>query len=230
MTNVRFIDASTGTMLEVAVQRVLIAGFTGRDATAVQAHVDELAALGVPVPSSIPAVYEVPVDLLTTGEEIEVDGTFTSGEVEPVLVCHGGRRWLTVGSDHTDRDEERRSIEDSKRACPHVVSSTLLPLKGNDDLDTVTLESWVNDEEEHYQKGTMAQIRPLPDLLATLETHGVRGEDGDVVFLGTLPVSGELRPSKVFRGTLRQPASGLGAEVGYKVTIRGSGKHEDAET
>ena len=33
-------------------------------------------------------------------------GGASSGEAEPVLLRHGGRWWLTVGSDHTDREVE----------------------------------------------------------------------------------------------------------------------------
>jgi hypothetical protein len=62
-----------------------------------------LRALGVATPERTPAFYRVDPGLLTTATRIGVEGTFTSGEVEPVLIVHQGRLLLSVGSDHTDR-------------------------------------------------------------------------------------------------------------------------------
>ncbi|MPZ87124.1 MAG: DUF2848 domain-containing protein [Nitriliruptorales bacterium] len=220
MTQIRFDRIDSGEPLDVAVNRVLIAGFTGRDAASVQEHIDELRALGVPVPDTVPTVVEVAREMLTTAETIEVDGTFTSGEVEPVLVLFSGRRWLTVGSDHTDRDVERESIARSKQVCPKVVARTLLPL-GDDNLDAVQLESWVDGEGRPYQQGGMEAILPLGRIEEALQAAGVTLMDGDVVFLGTLPVTGgSMRPSRSFRATLREPRAGHRIDLAYHVNVR----------
>src|SRR5689334_6226062 len=69
----------------VQVDTAIIAGWTGRDRHAVEHHIAELKALGVPPPSRIPVFYRVSASRLTTARGIE--GTATStGEVEPVLL------------------------------------------------------------------------------------------------------------------------------------------------
>lgn len=46
-------DADQGT-LSVAPQRLVVAGWTGRDRAAIEHHIEELALLGVPRPSAVP--------------------------------------------------------------------------------------------------------------------------------------------------------------------------------
>src|SRR5690606_41751244 len=89
--------------------QLVIAGYTARDHDALRAHVNELAAIGIPAPESVPSFSPTPAGLLTHSAEITVAGARTSGEAEPVLVRHDGRLYLTVGSDHTDRDLQRAS-------------------------------------------------------------------------------------------------------------------------
>jgi hypothetical protein len=96
------------TPLEIEPKRLVIAGWTGRDRAAIDHHIEELAAIGVPRPTSVPLYYRVAASLLTQASQIEVLGEGSSGEVEPVLVRARSRWWLTVGSDHTDRDAATR--------------------------------------------------------------------------------------------------------------------------
>jgi len=96
--------------------RLVVAGYTGRDEATVKAHTQELAAIGIPPPDSVPCFYELDPSLLTTAPVIEVDSKHTSGEVEPVLIRHGGKYYLGIGSDHTDRDLQRVDIEASKKS------------------------------------------------------------------------------------------------------------------
>lgn len=203
------------------VARVFIAGFTGREAGAVQEHVDELAELGVPVPDRIPAFYTVDPSLLTVDEGIEVAGAFTSGEVEPVIVVQHGRRWLTVGSDHTDRELEASGIELSKRACPKPISNQVVPIDEALDWDRLEIRSWADAEGAPYQDGRLAQILPLAAIESELEAVGHSLRDGDVMFLGTVPVNGgELRPSTSFRAELRDPGRNRSVELNYSVRVR----------
>ena len=46
-------------LLHVAPRQLVIAGWTGRDAAAIQHHIDELQAIGVPPPSSVPLYYQI---------------------------------------------------------------------------------------------------------------------------------------------------------------------------
>ena len=116
-------DVDGGERVEVEPQRLVIAGWTGRDRAAIEHHIAELAALGVPPPSAVPLYYRAGAALLTQATTIEVLGADSSGEVEPVLVRMRGRWWLTVGSDHTDRDAERAGVALSKQLCPKPIAA-----------------------------------------------------------------------------------------------------------
>ena len=84
-------------------RRLVIAGWTGRDSAAIAHHIEELEAIGVPRPSSVPLYYRVGSALLTQSPVVEALGAQSSGEAEPTLFFAAGEWWLTVGSDHTDR-------------------------------------------------------------------------------------------------------------------------------
>jgi hypothetical protein len=188
---------------------LVIAGFTGRNQAEVQHHIDELVAIGVPAPDTVPSFYLLDSSLATSAAEVTVDGDNTSGEVEPVLIRHGGRLYLSVGSDHTDRDIERDSIAKSKAACPKPVASSVfaLPEKAEDfDWDSVTATSTVDGKQ--YQTGTLKSLRLPTDVLA-LYTENSGNVDGDVLlFGGTLPLlGGEFIPGTEWRIALGLPNS-----------------------
>lgn len=176
-------------LLELRPDRVIVAGYTGRDEQAVAEHIAELAAIGVPEPATVPAFYELDAALLTTDGVVEVDGAATSGEVEPVLVRHDGVYYLTVGSDHTDRDLERDEIAASKAACPKPISDTAVAL-GTDlsrlEWDAISASSYVDDVP--YQHGKLAGLRTPEDLLNRLVDTVSQPEGDLVVFGGTLPL------------------------------------------
>ncbi|HZD65472.1 MAG TPA: DUF2848 family protein [Acidimicrobiales bacterium] len=207
--------------LAMAPGRLVVAGYTGRDQAAVDAHIDELAAIGVPPPPSVPAFYELDPALVTTEEAVEVRGAATSGEVEPVLVRHRGRWFLGVGSDHTDRDLERQDIVAAKAACPKPLAPAVLALPGGlDALDWDAVEVWAQVDGEDYQRGTLAALRRPLELLARLTEHA--GEDGAdlVVYAGTLPLlGGHFRPGTAWRVGLRT-VEGQELAHAYAVTAR----------
>src|SRR3712207_3980764 len=97
----------SGETLSFRPRRVLMAGYTGRDQAAVQAHIDELREHGVPAPKRVPILFPSTADRLTQDDEIEVLGDRTSGEAELVLLYHEGRTYVAAGSDHTDREVEK---------------------------------------------------------------------------------------------------------------------------
>jgi hypothetical protein len=174
--------------LEVEPKQLVIAGWTGRDRAAIEHHIDELAAIGVPRPSSVPLYYRVAASLLTQAQRIEVLGEGSSGEVEPVLLRAHGRWWLTVGSDHTDRDAERAGVALSKQLCAKPIASTAWPWDAvAARADTIVLRSEVYEHGRwvRYQDGTLASIRPLEQLIAGLPAD-VAVADGLVLFCGTL--------------------------------------------
>ena len=116
-----------GRNLSVAVHQLVIAGWTGRDRAAIDHHIEELAALGVPRPSTVPLYYRVAASLITQAASIQALGDASSGEVEPVLVRAEGVWWLSVGSDHTDRQLEAHSVAASKQVCAKPVARVAWP-------------------------------------------------------------------------------------------------------
>ncbi|MDX1607313.1 MAG: DUF2848 family protein, partial [Candidatus Competibacterales bacterium] len=106
-----------GETVALAPTTGLVAGWTGRDRAAVERHIEELAALGVPPPSTVPLYYRIAAGLFTTDGRIQVVGDHSSGEAEPVLLDDGDRLWLGLGSDHTDRDLETHSVALAKQVC-----------------------------------------------------------------------------------------------------------------
>ena len=121
-----------GQWLDIELAHLVVAGWTGRDQAAIQHHIDELAAIGVTPPSATPLFYRASSGLLTQSSRIQVVGADSSGEVEPLVVQAGGRRWLGLGSDHTDRALEAHSVALSKQICAKPCASGLWPLDGLD--------------------------------------------------------------------------------------------------
>jgi hypothetical protein len=204
------------------IDTLVIAGFAGRDQDSVQAHIDELVAEGIPAPDEVPSFYSVPVDRLTTDPTIAVTSTDSSGEVEPVLLFVDGDVWLTVGSDHTARDVERASIEESKRACGKVLGSHAWRYaEVRERADDVRLSSEVEVDGTWlaYQSGSMAQLLPPETTIAKYEaSSGQQVREGVALFLGTVPL---LTHGFVygggFRAVLEDSGTGDSLRVEYAV-------------
>ncbi|MEM7711866.1 MAG: DUF2848 domain-containing protein [Pseudomonadota bacterium] len=203
--------------LDVTPTALVVAGWTARDAAAVAHHIAELAAIGIPAPSATPLFYRVGVDLLTQADRIEVLGPDTSGEVEPLILRAGGRLWLGLGSDHTDRALERVSVAAAKQACPKPVCRELWPLDAlADRLDALELRAEIAEAEAWvtYQEGTLAAIRPLLDLVAAADLA-----EGAAMLCGTLAARGGVRPAARFRATLTDPVTGEALSMAYDAEV-----------
>lgn len=177
-----FTVAGTGDTVVLTDFDLVVAGYTGRDEASVKKHIDELAEIGVAPPETVPAFYELPASLATQEERITVSGSNTSGEVEPVLVRAGGKLYLAVGSDHTDRDIERESVAKSKAACVKPLGGRVVAV-AEPDWDAIAASSTVDGAR--YQQGTLSALRVPTDVLAMRD--GSAGRDL-VLFCGTLPL------------------------------------------
>ncbi|MCV0425610.1 MAG: DUF2848 domain-containing protein [Roseibium sp.] len=196
--------------------RLIVAGWTGRNRSAVDHHIEELAALGVPAPSSVPLYYQCAPSLLTQEAVIQVLGPDTSGEAEPILLRTGGTTWIGLASDHTDRALEAHSVAASKQVCAKPVADRLWKLEDvAGHLDDLKLQSWILEDGDWraYQDGTLASILPLQRLI-----EGARLEDGTAMLCGTLPAIGGVRPAADFRMALTDPIHDRSIVWGYKTS------------
>jgi hypothetical protein len=219
----RFTLHENGATREVAFEprELVIAGWAARDRAAIDHHIEELAAIGVPRPSAVPLFYRVAAANLTQDPVIECVGDGSSGEVEPVLFVHGGRSWLTVGSDHTDRKAETYSVALSKQLCAKPVARDAWPLESvRQRLDALRLRAWIEEggREVLYQDGTLAALQPAPDLLARY-LQGRTPVDGLVMSCGTLGAIGGVRASTSFRMELEDPVGGRAIGHAYRTRV-----------
>ncbi len=198
-------------------QIAIIAGYTGRDRAAVDAHIHELEKLGVAPPPSVPTFYRVPPQLLTQATRLVTTERVTSGEAEATLLVAEGEVFVTIGSDHTDRAAERLDVPLSKRSCDKVLGTSMWRLSDvADRWDALSLQSWIGgDASQLYQKGALNSLLAPAELLAAIPW---RREPRDfVVFCGTLPTVAGVQLSPRFRGQLCDPLTERLLELDYAI-------------
>jgi hypothetical protein len=202
------------------INRAVIAGWTGRDPIAVEKHIRELEALGVPRPSSTPIFYCVSTSRLITAPVIEVSGDRSSGEVEFILVQTGQRLYVGVGSDHTDRAAETYSVAVSKQMCDKPLAAELWDYADVDGhWDKLVLRSWICVDRHRvlYQEGSVSHIRTPADLIARYDGGSAGLPDGTVMFCGTLAATGGIRSAPRFEFEIEDPVRGRRIRHGYDI-------------
>ena len=197
------------TRRDVGIDDAVVAGWTGRDAAAVEKHIRELEAIGVKRPASTPIFYRVSAARLTTDAEIEVVGETSGGEVEFVLLQHGGRLWVGTGSDHTDRAVETYGVTVSKQMCDKPLAATFWAF---DEVaphwDKLVLRAHVPESGARvlYQEGSVAAMLDPRDLISRYAKDGLA--DSTLMFCGTLAAKGGVRPTTEFSFELEDPVKG----------------------
>ena len=206
------------TALPFSAGRLVIAGWAGRDEASLRHHIQELASIGIAPPSRTPLFYAAAAGLLTQQSVLEVLGTESSGEVEPLLILAGGESFVGVGSDHTDRQAEAWSVPHSKQLCGKPVAGGLWRFSDvAPHWDQIVLRAWILDASggwELYQEGAVAGLR-RPDELAAL-AGGLA--PGSAMLCGTLGAIGGVRPAAGFRMQLHDPVLGRSIDHAYRVT------------
>ncbi len=202
-----------------AIKNLVVAGWTGRNIAALEAHINELEAIGVKRPKSVPIFYRNAAALLTTADAIQVMGDKSSGEVEFVLYALDDGMWLGVGSDHTDRQAETINVTLSKQLCAKPVGPQLWRYdEVKPHWDKLTLRSFVPDggKRRLYQEGPVTNMRS-PEELIKLYTGGDRLAPGTAMFCGTFAVHGGISSSGTFDMELEDPVLGRKLTHGYKI-------------
>lgn len=205
----------------VCLTKLVIAGWTGRDKAAVQHHIEELAALGVPRPSKTPIYYRVAASRLTHDPVIEVIGETSSGEAEVMVLSANDALWIGLGSDHTDRAAEAHGITLSKQMCDKPIASTLW---SHDEVaghwDSLILRSSIIEDgrEVPYQDGPIASLLSPDDLIKGY-SEGVGLAEGTAMFGGTHAAIGGVRPSRHFKMALIDPVLGRQITHSYETVV-----------
>lgn len=214
--------------LAFQVRRIVCGGYSSRDRAEVERHIRELERLGVPRPKEVPVFFSVASYLATVDGAIEVQGPFTSGEAEFVLLFGPGGPWVTVGSDQTDRFFERHSVPASKQLCPKVLAPTVWPLaEVEGHWDQLILRCWVRSGRKRrlYQEARLAALLRPADLLPGVRRHAGRELAGVLFFSGTVPtVDGELIYGDAYELELEDPQLGRKIRSQYTVHVLERGK------
>ena len=203
-----------------SVSQLVIAGWTGRDPTAVEKHIRELEGIGVPRPKRVPIFYRVGASLLTTAEEIQVAGGDSSGEVEFVLFSLADGLWVGVGSDHTDRKLEAVGVTIAKQICPKPVSTVVWRYADvRPHWDQLLLRSYAyrGENKRLYQEGPVTAMRHPDDLMRLYSGKGAALPEGYAMFCGTLAGKGAIEPAEAFTVELEDPVLGRKLTHSYKV-------------
>src|SRR2546423_2159687 len=186
-------------------EALIVAGWTGRDEAALNHHIEELAAIGVPRPSSVPVFYRNATTNVVQTDKLEVLGPDTSGEVEPVIVALADGLWIGLGSDHTDRKAETIGIALSKQLCGKVIGNELWKFEDiAPHWASIAIRSYatIDGARVIYQEGPLALMRDPVDLMTR---YGRPFVANTVLMCGTIGAQGGIRPAARFEMELEDP-------------------------
>jgi hypothetical protein len=212
-------DAASRRPLSFTPERVVLAGYTGRDRASVQKHIEELLAHGVPAPEAVPVTYPGLPSLVQVNGSVGAAAGWSSGEVEFVLLTTDRGVFVGIGSDHTDRQLEQTAMIPAKQAFPKILGERVWPLQElAGEWDTLMLRSWLTQDgvRTPHQEGSVALIMTPTDLLAL--AGGGNEAPGLVVYSGTMPA---IQPAPttgacLFEGELARPDGTVLATVTYR--------------
>ncbi|MEA2859087.1 MAG: hypothetical protein QOC72_1126 [Methylobacteriaceae bacterium] len=201
------------------VKHLVVAGWTGRDQSALEAHIRELEALGIARPKTRPIFYRVAASLLTTADAIQVIGGDSSGEVECIVYGLDDGLWVGVGSDHTDRKAEAIGVTLSKQMCAKPIGPRLWRFSDvAPHWERLVLRAFVTRDGRRrlYQEGPVTTMR-APEELIRLYTGGGALSPGTAMFCGTLAVHGGIEGGELFEMELDDPVLGRRLTRAYSV-------------
>ncbi len=173
--------------ITINFRKLYCGGFTGRNQASVKQHIDEMISEGIIPPEKTPILYHISPYLLTSCDELEVVGDKTSGEVEPVLIISSEEKYLTVGSDHTDREIEKFSYSKSKQICQKIIAKQVWRYNEvKDHYDDLVIRSEVEKDGNKYlyQEGSVSIVMNPFDLI---RINDINESKGLILFSGTIP-------------------------------------------
>lgn len=176
---------------------------SARDKETVIKHMEELRKSGIAISDEFPIFYPKTPERITTSTRFEsLPDSKTSGEVEYVLLLDKGNVYVTVGSDHTDRELQKTNLVAAKQIYYNVIAPKVWnyeQVKGH--WDSIIMRSWVEDngQRQLYQEGTTVEIMKPEKIIEEVKRRVTGDLNGMVIFSGTLPtLSGNLSFSSRF--------------------------------
>jgi hypothetical protein len=215
-----FLDGCVDKPIEFVCTKIVNAGYTGKNQAEVRKHIDELKALGVPAPDSVPTYYAKACGLLTYADSLEVADTDNSGEAEYVILVGKDEMFIAAGSDHTDRNLEVTSvISKAKQMCPNVISRSVWRLSDLEDhWDDLVIKAWINgDPNEVYQEAKLSAMLNPQEILERVRPLVDGDLTGTIIYSGTVATIGEIRFSNKFEMTLEDSVRGKTLYCGYSI-------------
>lgn len=208
--------------LAFTYNRMINAGYVGKNQEEVRRHIDELAAKGIPGPESIPVLFPVVCSALTTDAAIDVYGSETAGEVEYVLCVNAASEvYVGLGSDHTDRHLEKSDIPRSKQICPNIMSRTVWPLEEVEaDWDALLMRADVvkDGRTVHYQEGRLGLLLNPAELMEFVQRNLKGPFEQLIIFSGTMGMlTGDFVFGESFAAELVDEAGGRRLALNYDV-------------
>ena len=221
VTALEFEIIGEDTLVSIDVQHLYNAGYAGRDQAAVRHHIEELAELGVPAPTTTPSLYPVSSYLARQSDSVEAQHERTSGEAEWGIVIAGPNAddvLLTVACDHTDRALEVHGVAWSKNAGPDMLGRRAWRLSSlGDRVDDLRLRAWVGAERTLIQDGRVGELLSPRYWLDVLAERGERAE-GIALISGTIPmIAGVDQFADRWEVELLDEATGESSTLSYDV-------------
>ena len=208
--------------LAVDIDSFIVAGWAGRDLAAIEHHIEELAALGVPRPSAVPLYYRVAENQLSQASRIQVVGPHSSGEVETLVFMADSEMYVSLTSDHTDRKLESHSVALSKQLCAKPVATTAWRFADvADHWDELVIRSYIqeNGSQVLYQEGTLNALRTPSDLIAGYHAGGAALAQSAAMSCGTVGAIGGIRPASSFIMELFDPRTKRSLRHHYDIDV-----------
>lgn len=202
--------------------KVFVIGYAGRDIEKTQEHIDELEReLGVAPPKKIPTIFEVSKEIVTQDSKLKFVGEKTSGEAEYVILLKNGKKYITIGSDHTDRELESVSIFKSKQVCLKPIADIIWDydeIKNHWDSIRLISNQIIDGKEIKYQNDTLASILPVEKILEELKER-VGDIDNSIIYSGTVPLIGDFEYGDKFLSRIVDEELGRSINLNYDVNV-----------
>jgi len=214
------IEGDGSKKLTFEIRKLVNAARSARDTSSVRKHMEELRKTGIAVSNEFPIFYPKTSDRVTTSNRFGVlPGSKTSGEVEYVLLLDNSNVYVTVGSDHTDRELQKTNLVAAKQIYYNVFAPMVWRYEDvKEHWDDIIMRAWVkkDDQRRLYQEGKLEKLIRPEKLIEEVKSRVTGDLNGMVIFSGTLPtISGELCYSPRFEIELVDEHAGRAIRHAY---------------